>query len=257
VSLHVVHLRGIPVELHQQATAAGDALRREFTLLVAERDSPHDVPARLLALADELTQRFATLGDPAQEAVLAAAAAGRTTADAVYEVPPEAVEACERLRAMLAEADEYCRQGDELLTLAPSEELIAYRHWFLDQFAEQVAGRPARAWADVAPRATRADEPPPPVDSPEVVIPLSGAIDLETCPPIRSTVAELRDRDVGGIVFDLADVTFIDSVGLSLLVSVHRRLRDEGGHLTVSRPSPSVRQVLEMTGLMGVLDVRA
>ena len=66
-----------------------------------------------------------------------------------------------------------------------------------------------------------------------MVLPLSGAIDLETAPEVRAAVAELRERDVAGIVLDLADVTFIDSVGLSVLVSVHRRLKDEGGRLVV------------------------
>jgi anti-anti-sigma factor len=272
VSLHRVELRGIPVELHQRATEAGDELRREFALLAGDRE-PHDVPARLLALAEELSARFADMGDPAQDAVLAAAASGAATADAVYRVPAEVIDACEQLRAMLGEADEFCRQGDSLLTLAPSDELIAYRHWFLDQFVDQIAGRPPRTWAEVAASCQPPVEPRPPADearetlpgaerdeagevSREVVLPLSGAIDLETAPAVRAAVAELRERDVADIVLDLADVTFIDSVGLSVLVSVHRRLRDEGGRLVVQRPAEAVRQVLTMTGLTGVLDIR-
>jgi anti-anti-sigma factor len=259
VTLHRVELRGIPVDLHLRATAAGDELRREFTLLVGERDA-HDVPVRLLALAEELSARFADVGDPARDAVDAAAARGVATADAVYEVPAEVADACEHLRTMLAEADDYCRRGQELLTLAPSEELVAYRHWFLDQFVQQIAGRPPRSWAEVAPppRAAAAEPAPPPGDEgPEVVLPLSGVIDLETAPEFRATVAELRERNVSGIVLDLSEVTFIDSVGLSVLVSVHRRLREEGGRLTVRSPSEAVRQVLAMTGLHEVLDIRS
>ena len=73
MSLYTVELRGIPVDLHQRATAAGDELRREFTLLATGPD-PHGVPARLLALAEELSVRYADVGDPALDAVLDAAA---------------------------------------------------------------------------------------------------------------------------------------------------------------------------------------
>jgi hypothetical protein len=153
VRLYRVELRGIPVDLHQRATAAGDELRREFTLLAADRD-PHDVPARLLALAEELSGRYADVGDPARDAVLDAAGRGSSSADAVYVVPGVIVEACEHLRAMLAEADEYCRRGDSLLTLAPSEELVAYRHWFLDQFVDQISGAEPVSWAEYLEKAS-------------------------------------------------------------------------------------------------------
>ena len=52
------------------------------------------------------------------------------------------------LGGILDEADEYCRQGRLLLTLATPAPLVAYRQWFLDQFVDQAAGAPPVAWAD-------------------------------------------------------------------------------------------------------------
>jgi hypothetical protein len=46
---------------------------------------------------------------------------------------------------MLDETDEFCREG-ALLTLAPPEDVVAFRRWYLAELVEQVAGRPAQPW---------------------------------------------------------------------------------------------------------------
>jgi uncharacterized protein YfaT (DUF1175 family) len=47
---------------------------------------------------------------------------------------------------MLDEADEYCRAGHHLLTLATPEELRVFRSWYLGQVAAQLSGAPAEPW---------------------------------------------------------------------------------------------------------------
>jgi hypothetical protein len=47
---------------------------------------------------------------------------------------------------MLDDADEYCREGRHLLTLATPPDLLAYRRWYLQQFVDQARGRPATPW---------------------------------------------------------------------------------------------------------------
>lgn len=50
-----------------------------------------------------------------------------------------------RLADLLAQADDYCRQG-ELLTVAPPADAVAFRQWFLGEFASQIDGAPPRPW---------------------------------------------------------------------------------------------------------------
>jgi hypothetical protein len=47
---------------------------------------------------------------------------------------------------MLDEADEFCRQGKHLLTLATPPDLRRYRQWFLGEFVAQIGGRPPTPW---------------------------------------------------------------------------------------------------------------
>jgi hypothetical protein len=49
---------------------------------------------------------------------------------------------------LLDEADEFCRAGDRLLTLAAEPELVAFRHWYLGEFWKQVEGAEPVSWPD-------------------------------------------------------------------------------------------------------------
>ncbi|RME81921.1 MAG: anti-sigma factor antagonist [Caldilineae bacterium] len=53
----------------------------------------------------------------------------------------------------------------------------------------------------------------------------------------------------GRVVLDMAQVTFIDSSGLGILVGLNRRLIRNGGELRLARPTRSVATVFEITRL--------
>ena len=51
------------------------------------------------------------------------------------------------------------------------------------------------------------------------------------------------------VVVDLSQLTFMDSSGLGAIHAARRGAIKDGGTLVVSRPSPIVHKVLEITGL--------
>lgn len=83
------------------------------------------------------------------------------------------------------------------------------------------------------------------------VISVVGEIDAHSVAEVDAALVEVDDA--GATVLDLSGVTFVDSSGLRSIVAAHKRARDAGGSLTVRRPSPAVRRLLELTGLDGVL----
>jgi hypothetical protein len=115
-----------------------------------EGDKARHVPSRLIDLIDTLTADFEGVSTAQEQELYAAVEAGTETLDQVYRVPAEAAPASKALGEMLDEADEYCRQGQHLLTLASDEELVRFRWWYLDQFIDQVEGKPPVAWPDYA-----------------------------------------------------------------------------------------------------------
>jgi hypothetical protein len=139
----------LPVRIWAQAQEQTDALLREFALITTGGGIHHEVPGRLLALIDTLDDRFAGVTTSQEIALRDAAESGRLVLEElVYQVPGDVVEASVALGALLDEADAYCEQGQHLLTVAATPEVVRFRHWFLQQFVDQVGGKPATAWPD-------------------------------------------------------------------------------------------------------------
>ena len=81
---------------------------------------------------------------------------------------------------------------------------------------------------------------------------VSGEVDIQTSPILEQHLARVLDQGSTSIVIDLAEVTFLDSTGLSVLVAGLKRCQGSGGDLRVASPQPNVRRVLEVTGLADV-----
>jgi anti-sigma B factor antagonist len=84
----------------------------------------------------------------------------------------------------------------------------------------------------------------------QAVVRLGGELDVYTAPRLRERLAELiaadRHRD---IVIDLADLAFIDSTGIGVLVGALKRARQHGDEIELRSPRPGTRKALEITGL--------
>jgi hypothetical protein len=148
-SLVTVRLLELPVPLHQRVEQHGQELQREMALLAVQLESEGEhgaLPPRLMALMRDLSSDYAGIGDAASGEIEAAADAGRESVDVTYRVPDSVGPAARHLAAVLDEADEYCRRGRHLLTLAAPPDQVAYRHWFCGQFTDQVTGAPPVPW---------------------------------------------------------------------------------------------------------------
>ena len=74
---------------------------------------------------------------------------------------------------------------------------------------------------------------------------LSGEIDSATAPALSVALADSS----GDVVLDLEGVTFMDSSGLQCVIDATRHLRANDGDLTLRRPGPAIRRLIEITGL--------
>jgi anti-sigma B factor antagonist len=88
-----------------------------------------------------------------------------------------------------------------------------------------------------------------------VTVALHGEVDVLTVDKVRLALAEAVEQRPGSIVVDLAGLSFIDSTGLGALVFGFQRARDEGIAFRLAGPSPSVRQILVVSGLLEVVPV--
>ena len=81
---------------------------------------------------------------------------------------------------------------------------------------------------------------------------VTGDLSMSTLPQLARRAQPVADRKAS-LVIDLSELSFIDSMGMSFLLSLHRRAVDEGWDLGLERPSPGVFQTFEIAALDLVL----
>jgi anti-sigma B factor antagonist len=85
-----------------------------------------------------------------------------------------------------------------------------------------------------------------------VAIALSGELDLASADELDAAIRDAEETDIGWIVADLSDVSFIDSTGLSVLLNAKKR---SNGRLScIPSNHDAVTRLLELTGTIQMLD---
>ena len=74
-----------------------------------------------------------------------------------------------------------------------------------------------------------------------------GELDIFTAPSLEDAVLGLEDAKPGLVVIDLTGVSFIDSTGLSVLLTASERAREQGRRLVVVRPPLPALRVFTLT----------
>ena len=77
----------------------------------------------------------------------------------------------------------------------------------------------------------------------------SGELDLATSDTFRRDLRAALAGDPDRLVVDLADVSFLDSSGIAVLVSAFKAQRERQAELLVVNPQPIVQRALELVGL--------
>jgi anti-sigma B factor antagonist len=89
------------------------------------------------------------------------------------------------------------------------------------------------------------------VESDVVVFLLAGEIDAANANDLAESVRAVPDGSY--VLLDLTDVTFIDSSGLTAILSARAALQDRGIALTVRNVNSQVRKVFDITGVSPLL----
>jgi anti-anti-sigma factor len=87
------------------------------------------------------------------------------------------------------------------------------------------------------------------------LIQLGGDIDLANAQPLSDALCSALSRRQRPLVVDLAEVTFIDSSAISMMLAVHEHARALDLSVAWSNPQRQARQALHITGVDRVLDL--
>lgn len=89
-----------------------------------------------------------------------------------------------------------------------------------------------------------------------VVVAVGGEVDLATAPALRDVLTEVVVHQGNlSVRVDLAEVTFMDSTGLNVLVGALKKARFRHGNLTVTSPNAAIRKLFELSGLASIFSL--
>ncbi len=91
------------------------------------------------------------------------------------------------------------------------------------------------------------------VDGRICVVSVEGDLDLASAPELKWTLVELLDKGYAQYVLDLSQLTYMDSMGLGVLVGFRKRVEGSAQLALACLPSTQ-RKLLEMTGLDACFD---
>jgi len=78
------------------------------------------------------------------------------------------------------------------------------------------------------------------------VVRLSGALDLGSAPVADKVLGPLVATSPKVVVFDLAELRFVDSTGISLLLKTRKSVETKGGSVFITNMQPQIRKVFDI-----------
>lgn len=89
-----------------------------------------------------------------------------------------------------------------------------------------------------------------------VVLELAGKITMgNDCRQVEWTTRKLVDEKKTKVIFDLSQITHLDSTGIGIIVTVAGQMRDAGGKLCVAAASDHVEHLLKVTNVHHIVDI--
>jgi anti-anti-sigma factor len=253
-----LELLNFPVDRFQRAMQHAAAVQRELDVLRVEGARAGRVPRGSDEVIADLDARFT--GYRATMDVLdGLVEQGTDHADVSIPVigePEERAVAIQELADLLDEVDAYCEAGDQLLTIVTPPDLREFRAWLFAEVIGQLRGATATPWTPDRARPDAAPAVAPRGDRAPVVVHERGDLDLGEAARLRESLQSAFTASDADVVVDLTEVEFVDSVILSVFITAHKRFAAGDRHVSFLVP-PDLLRVFELTGLVGVLDVRA
>ena len=93
------------------------------------------------------------------------------------------------------------------------------------------------------------------VESGIVILDIEGEIDAFTAPKLKQEMVQQIEDGATRIAVDLADVKYLDSTGLGVLISGLKRTRDKNGEMVLICPNVRITRIFDITGLSRIFEM--
>lgn len=89
-----------------------------------------------------------------------------------------------------------------------------------------------------------------------IIVEASGRLDFgESCLQLRELAKRLTSDGDRQVILNMQGISYVDSAGIGLLLSIYATIRNQGGDLKLVNVSPRVKELLRITNLLHVFDI--
>jgi len=93
------------------------------------------------------------------------------------------------------------------------------------------------------------------VDGDKIIVTLSGSMHVEDAGVLRTKLLECTEQGSRFFLIDMAGLDYLDSTGLGVLVTIHKRALQNNGVVTLRGLSGRVKELFELTRLNKVFQI--
>ena len=86
-----------------------------------------------------------------------------------------------------------------------------------------------------------------------VTLEITGRLDTTTAPNLETVISELLN-DTKELVFDMSELEYISSAGISVLLGTYKKMNSSQGIMRIEKVNDIVYEIFEMTGLLQLLE---
>ena len=87
------------------------------------------------------------------------------------------------------------------------------------------------------------------------ILALEGNLDTNTAPNAQETIDKLIDGGTKELVLNFAEIRYVSSAGLRVLLATAKRLRKEEGKLHLCGLNEMVQEVFEISGFCSIFNI--
>lgn len=86
-------------------------------------------------------------------------------------------------------------------------------------------------------------------DNQKCLIAVKGEIDIYSAPAFKESLLKAIGEGGKDMVLECADLSYIDSTGLGILVGALKRIRENDCNIVIKNPKATIRKLFRITGL--------
>lgn len=93
------------------------------------------------------------------------------------------------------------------------------------------------------------------------LVEVSGRVDAATAPRLKQMIDSLFEEGRYRVVLDLANLEYVSSPGLRVLIEARKRAREwkitdlEGGDIRIANLPPKIKEVFDLTGFTSLFEL--